>query len=57
MIELVAYGPGLNMFVAEESPVTDRISAMSLEMENLSLCGLWQYAERDGGQGWAIPLN
>ena len=35
-VELVAYGPGLNMFVAGKSPVEDRISAMSLEMENLS---------------------
>jgi intracellular sulfur oxidation DsrE/DsrF family protein len=41
MVELVAYGPGLNMFVAETSPVADRIAAMSLEMENLtfSACG------------------
>ena len=39
--ELVAYGPGLNMFVADKSPVADRISTMSLEMENLSFaaCG------------------
>lgn len=41
IIELVAYGPGLNMFVEAKSPVRDRISAMSLEMENLSFaaCG------------------
>jgi len=41
VIELVAYGPGLNMFVAGKSPVADRISAMSLEMDNLSFaaCG------------------
>ncbi|SPF79969.1 DsrE family protein [Pseudoprimorskyibacter insulae] len=32
VIELVAYGPGLNMFVEGKSPVADRISAMSLEM-------------------------
>lgn len=40
-IELVAYGPGLNMFIPGKSPVEDRISTMSLEMENLSLaaCG------------------
>ena len=40
-VELVAFGPGLNMFVAGKSPVADRISAMSLEMENLSFaaCG------------------
>ncbi len=41
VIELVAYGPGLNMFVEDKSPVKDRISAMSLEMDNLSFaaCG------------------
>ena len=41
IVEVVAYGPGLNMFVADKSPVADRISAMSLEMENLSFaaCG------------------
>lgn len=40
-IELVAYGPGLNMFIPEKSPVASRISTMSLEMENLSFaaCG------------------
>lgn len=39
-IEIVAYGPGLNMYVAE-SPVKDRISAMSLEDPDLhfSACG------------------
>lgn len=30
-IEIVAYGPGLNMYVASKSPVKDRIAAMSLE--------------------------
>jgi len=40
-IELVAYGPGLHMLRADTSPVADRISAMSLEIENLtfSACG------------------
>ena len=40
-IELVAYGPGLNMFVEGKSPVADRISVLSLEMGNLSFsaCG------------------
>ena len=40
-IELVAYGPGLNMLVADKSPVADRIKTMSMEMENLSFaaCG------------------
>jgi len=41
VVELVTYGPGLNMFVEGKSPVADRISAMALEMENLSFaaCG------------------
>lgn len=41
VIEMVAYGPGLNMYVEGKSPVEDRIAAMSLEMENLSFaaCG------------------
>ena len=40
-IELVAYGPGLNMFIPGASPVEQRVSSMSLEMENLSFsaCG------------------
>lgn len=35
-IEIVAYGPGLNMYVAESSPVKDRISAMSLEIPEIT---------------------
>lgn len=40
-VELVAYGPGLNMFIPGKSPVADRISTMSLELDNLSFaaCG------------------
>lgn len=40
-IEMVTHGPGLNMLVADKSPVKDRISAMSLEMGNLTFaaCG------------------
>jgi len=41
VIELVAYGPGLVMFIPGKSPVADRISTMSLQFENLSFsaCG------------------
>ena len=41
MVEVVAYGPGLNMFIPGKSPVEDRISAMSLGMDNLTFvaCG------------------
>jgi len=40
-IEVVAYGPGLNMFVAGKSPVADRIERMSLDIDNLAFkaCG------------------
>lgn len=40
-IELVAYGPGLVMFVEGKSPVADRVKTMSLENEHLkfSACG------------------
>lgn len=41
IVEVVAYGPGLNMYVAGKSPVADRIETMSLAMQNLtfSACG------------------
>ena len=34
-IEIVAYGPGLSMYVEGKSPVADRIAQMSLENEGL----------------------
>lgn len=34
-IEIVAYGPGLNMLVADTSPVKARISSMGMEIDNL----------------------
>lgn len=39
-IEIVTYGPGLNMLTAD-SPVKERVAAMSLEDENLAFaaCG------------------
>lgn len=40
-IEVVAYGPGLHMLVPGKSPVEDRVSTMSLELEHLTFaaCG------------------
>lgn len=35
-IDLVAYGPGLNMYIEGKSPVADRIAVMSLGMERVS---------------------
>ncbi|MFC2969858.1 DsrE family protein [Acidimangrovimonas pyrenivorans] len=34
-VEVVAYGPGLNMLVAGKSPVADRVAQMSLAMDHL----------------------
>ncbi len=34
-IEIVTYGPGLNMLVAGSSPVKERVSSMSMEIQNL----------------------
>jgi uncharacterized protein len=41
VIEVVAYGPGLTMYVAGDSPVEQRIAALSLENETLTFaaCG------------------
>ncbi len=41
IIELVAYGPGLNMLRADTSPVATRIATMALEIDNLvfAACG------------------
>lgn len=40
-IEVVAYGPGLQMYVDGKSPVAERVTAMALEHESLSFaaCG------------------
>jgi len=42
LIEVVAYGPGLNMFIDGKSPVADRIETMALEMDGkltFAACG------------------
>lgn len=42
MIEMVAYGPGLTMFIDGKSPVADRIETMALEMQGqiaFTACG------------------
>ncbi len=56
-IEVVTYGPGLNMLVAGKSPVEDRISVMSLEMDNVTFaaCGN-THAAMEANSGKAVPL-
>jgi len=57
VIEMVTYGPGLKMLVEKSSPVKDRISAMSLEMENITFaaCGN-TLAGMEKKAGHAVPL-
>lgn len=54
VIEVVAYGPGLQMYVDGGSPVADRIAAMSLEMDDIrfSACGntLQKMSEKAGSE-------
>lgn len=56
-IELVAYGPGLLMYVEGKSPVADRISAMALEIDNISFaaCGN-TLAKMEAKTGASVPL-
>jgi uncharacterized protein len=57
VVEVVAYGPGLTMLRADTSPVKDRISTMSLEMDGLTFaaCGNTHRAmsEKEGAE---VPL-
>ena len=56
-IEIVAYGPGLTMFIPDRSPVEDRIHSMSLEYDNMSFsaCGNTHanWSQREGAE---VPL-
>jgi len=56
-VEVVTYGPGLNMLVAGKSPVEDRISVMSLEMDNVTFaaCGNTHRAMQENA-GKDVPL-
>lgn len=53
-IEIVAYGPGLNMYREDKSPVKGRIAAMALSNENIkfSACGntLAKMTKKEGKQ-------
>lgn len=56
-VEVVTYGPGVTMLIKGESPVADRIAAMSLEHDGLTFdaCAQTLIAmEKNAGQ--AIPL-
>jgi len=52
VIEVVAYGPGLQMFIEGESPVADRIKTMALASDDITFaaCGntLRNMSEKQG---------
>jgi intracellular sulfur oxidation DsrE/DsrF family protein len=56
-VEIVAYGPGLTMFVADRSPVKDRISAMSLEDPEITFSACANtHAALNKKEGREVPL-
>jgi intracellular sulfur oxidation DsrE/DsrF family protein len=58
-IEVVAYGPGLTMLIADKSPVAQRISAMSLENPDITFdaCGntMAKMKEKTGAEVVLLP--
>ncbi|PCH74186.1 MAG: hypothetical protein COC12_04040 [Rhodobacteraceae bacterium] len=57
VIEMVTYGPGLNMLIEGKSPVADRIAVMSLEMENLSFAACANtMSKMEAKTGKKIPI-
>ena len=56
-IEIVAFGPGLEMFVAERSPVKQRISAMALEDPEIAFSACANtHAGLNRKEGREVPL-
>jgi intracellular sulfur oxidation DsrE/DsrF family protein len=56
-VEIVAYCPGLAMFVADRSPVKDRISAMSLEDPEITFSACANtHAALNKKEGREVPL-
>lgn len=58
-IEIVAYGPGLTMLIADKSPVAQRIAAMSLENPDIKFdaCGntMAKMKEKSGADVVLLP--
>lgn len=56
-IEIVAFGPGLAMFLADRSPVKNRISAMSLEDPEITFSACANtHAALNKKEGREVPL-
>lgn len=56
-IEIVAYGPGLEMYVAERSPVKARISAMAVEAPEIAFAACANtHAALNKKEGHEVPL-
>ncbi len=56
-VEVVTYGPGLTMLIEGESPVADRVSAMTLQNDGLTFAACANtLAGMEKKAGHAIPL-
>ena len=56
-IEIVAYGPGLNMLVQGKSPVADRVKIVSENYDNISFKGCGNtHAKMSKKAGKEVPL-
>jgi len=57
VIQMVTYGPGLNMLIEGKSPVADRIATMSLELENISFAACANtMSKMEAKTGKKIPI-
>lgn len=56
-IQVVAYGPGLNMYREDTSPVADRIATISLELDGITFaaCGNTLH-KMEAKAGGTVPL-
>ena len=56
-IQVVAYGPGLNMYRQDNSPVADRIATISLELDDITFaaCGNTLH-KMEAKAGAPVPL-
>ncbi len=56
-VEIVTYGPGLNMLIADQSPVADRVAQMSLANDSLQFSACANTLEAmEKKAGTTIPL-
>ena len=56
-IQIVAYGPGLNMYRVDNSPVADRISTIALELDHVTFAACGNTLRKmEAKAGTTVPL-